>query len=458
MEYSPSTRQSALIVAMAGSFITPFMGSSINIALPEIGRTFSIDAVLLSWVAMVYLLAAGVVLLPAGRVADIHGRKRILAWGFVLFSLSSLICGLSLSAFMLILARMLQGVGSGMIFATGAAILVSVFPPRERGRVLGITVAAVYAGLSSGPFLGGILTQHFTWRSLFILNAILGSLAFSLITWKLPGEWAEAKGERLDVPGALIFGGTLVALIYGLSSVPGWKGFWLLLLGLGGSLGFAFWEHHTTYPLFDLRLFTANRIFALSNIAALIHYSATFAITFLLSLYLQYIKGLGPQAAGLILISQPVTMALFSPFTGRLSDRIEPQIIATSGMVIMSGMLVVLAFVDTKTSLILIVSCLLFLGFGYALFSSPNMNAIMGSVEKKHLGIASGSAGTMRVLGQMFSMAIATLILSFFLGRRQITADVHPELLLSFKVAFVAFAFLSCLGIIASSVRGKLRT
>ncbi len=457
MEYSPTIRKSALIVAMASSFITPFMGSSINVALPQIGKTFAIDAVLLSWVATVYLLAAGIALLPAGRVADIYGRKRILAWGFALFSLSSLLGGLSSSIFMLILSRLLQGIGSGMIFATGAAILVSVYPPRERGRVLGITVSTVYVGLFSGPFIGGALTQHLTWRSLFILNAFLGTLVFCLILWKLEGEWADARGERLDVAGAFIYGGTLVAVIYGLSLVPSWKGLWLLLIGLGGFLAFIRWEKHTADPLFDLSLFTHNRTFALSNLAALIHYSATFAITFLLSLYLQYVKGLGPQAAGLILIAQPVTMAAFSPFMGKLSDRIEPRIIATLGMVIMSGMLVVLSFIGEETSLAFIVSCLLFLGFGYALFSSPNMNAIMGSVEKKQLGIASGSAGTMRVLGQILSMAIAALVLSLFVGRRQITPSLYPELLHSFKITFLAFAVLSLGGIVASSVRGNLR-
>jgi EmrB/QacA subfamily drug resistance transporter len=453
-----ATRSSALIVAMAGSFITPFMGSSINVALPEIGRTFAVDAVLLSWIATVYLLAAGIALLPAGRAADIAGRKRVLAWGFALFSLSSVFCGLSASASTLILARMFQGIGSGMIFATGAAILVSVFPPAERGRVLGITVGMVYVGLLSGPFVGGALTQHLTWRSLFLLNAFLGTLVLCLIRWKLKGEWADAAGERLDVTGAVIYGGTLVAVIYGLSLVPSWQGLGLLFLGLGGLATFVWWEKRTADPLFDLELLTRNRTFALSNLAALIHYSATFAVTFLLSLYLQYVKGLGPQSAGLVLIAQPLTMALFSPFTGRLSDRIEPRIIATAGMMVMSGMLVTLSFIAEATGLAYIVASLLVLGFGYALFSSPNMNAIMGSVEKKQLGLASGSAATMRVMGQMFSMAVATLVLSLFVGRRPITESLHPDLLRSFRVTFLAFALLSLLGIVASSVRGNLRT
>ncbi len=457
MEYPSATRRSALIVAMAGSFITPFMGSSINVALPEIGVTLAIDAVLLGWVATVYLLAAGIALLPAGRAADIFGRKRVLASGFALFSLSSLLCGLSFSSTMLLLSRTVQGLGSGMIFATGAAILVSVFPPQQRGRVLGITVSTVYVGLFSGPFAGGALTEHLGWRSLFFLNALLGALALGLILLKLKGEWAEARGERLDAAGAVIYGGTLVGVIGGLSLVPSRTGFLLLVLGTAGGLAFIGWEKRTADPLVDLSLFTRNRTFALSNLAALVHYSATFAITFLLSLYLQYIKGLGPQSAGLILISQPVTMAFFSPFTGKLSDRIEPRILSTAGMMIMSGMLFVLARIGENTSLAMLVSCLLVLGAGYALFSSPNMNAIMGSVEKRQLGIASGSAGTMRVLGQMFSMAIATLSLSLFVGRRQITASLHHDFLLSLETTFVVFAVLSLAGIFASSARGRLR-
>ncbi len=458
MNDTASIKKSVLIIAVISSFITPFMGSSISVALPDIGKTLNIDAVLLSWIATAYLLAAGVSLVPFGRIGDIYGRKKILAWGFAFFSISSLLSALSISAHMLILFRILQGIGSGMIFATSLAILVSVFPPHERGKILGITVSAVYIGLSSGPFIGGVLTLHFTWRSLFLLNFLLGFIAFCLILWKLKGEWAEAKGEKLDLIGALVYGVTLITIIYGLSVLPSLNSLWMILTGLAGMIIFVKWENHIKHPVFDVSLFQKHRVFALSNLAALIHYSATFAVTFLLSLYFQYIKSFDPQITGLILMSQPIIMALFSPFAGKLSDRIEPRIIATIGMSITCSMLLVLSFIHEFTSLVFVISCLLILGFGYALFSSPNMNAIMGSVEKKFLGIASGSAGTMRVLGQMFSMGVATLVISIFVGRVEITESSYPNLLYSIKVSFMIFCLFCFGGIFASLIRGNIRS
>ena len=165
-----SLKKTVLLIATLSAFLTPFMGSSINIALPSIGKEFSMSAVLLSWVATSYLLTAALFLLPFGRAADIYGRKKIFTLGILLYSISSLMCGFSSGAVSLILCRILQGVGSSMIFATGVAIVTSVFPVGERGKALGINAAAVYLGLSLGPFLGGLLTQHLCWRSILYLN------------------------------------------------------------------------------------------------------------------------------------------------------------------------------------------------------------------------------------------------------------------------------------------------
>ncbi len=456
MESAESLKKSALAVATIGSFITPFMASSVNVALPYIGKSFRLDAVLLSWVATCFLLAAGVALAPAGRLGDIYGRKRLLTWGLGLFSLSSILCAAAFSAPVLILFRVMQGIGSGMIFASSTAILVSVFSPEERGRVLGITVTAIYIGLSSGPFVGGVLTLHLSWRSLFLLNGLLGFVVVGIVLLKLKGEWAEAGGERFDIAGAFIYGLTLIAIIYGLSLLPSLKSLWLIMVGILGGVFFVRWENRIKFPVFDVSLLRKNRVFALSNLAALIQYSATFAVTFLLSLYFQYIKGFDPRTTGLILISQPITMALFSPFAGKLSDKVEPRIIASLGMAITCAMLFALSFIRQDTGLFYIISCLLILGFGYALFSSPNINAIMGSVDKRYLGIASGSSGTARVLGQMLSMGLVTLVLSIIMGREQITEALHSDLLLSINVCYIILCAICFSGIFASLARGNI--
>jgi len=451
-----SNRRSALIIATLSAFLTPFMGSSINIALPAIQKEFSLDAVLLSWVATSYILASVISLVPFGRLADIYGRKRVFTWGISIFTTASFISAFSVSASMLIFSRIIQGIGSAMIFATGIAILISVFPVSQRGRVLGVNVAAVYIGLSVGPFLGGFLTQYFTWRSIFVFTIPLGFIIIGLVLLRLKGEWAEAKNEKFDMPGSLIYAASLVALMYGISVLPKQISILIIVLGIGGIFAFVKWEMKVTNPVFNLTLFRVNRVFAFSNLAALINYSATFAVAFLLSLYLQHIRGLSAQNAGLILIAQPVVQAIFSPFAGRLSDRIEPRIVASTGMVLTTIGLFLFIFLNDYSTLEMIIARLIILGFGFALFSSPNTNAIMSSVAKRFYGLASGSVGTMRLMGMMISMGIATLIFAIFIGRSQITMEHSAEFLKSMNVAFIVFSLLCFAGIFASLIRGKI--
>ena len=453
-----AAKLSALIIASISSFLTPFMISSVNIALPAIGKEFKSDAVLLSWVATSYLLAAAVSLVPFGKLADIYGRKKVFLSGQIIVTVTSLLAAFSVSAPMLIVFRIFQGVGGAMIFATGIAILTSVYPPQERGRVLGIAVAAVYIGLSCGPFFGGWLTQHFSWRSIFLINIPLGLSIIWLVFWKLKGEWTGAQGDKFDLIGSVIYGAAIVAIMYGITIIPALASIWIILAGILALAGFVKWETRVRYPVFEVSLFMENRTFAFSCLAALINYSATFAVAFLLSLYLQYIKGLSPQGAGVVLIAQPMVMAVFSPLAGKLSDRIEPRVIASLGMALTTLGLILLALITHNTTLLYIVISLMVLGFGFALFSSPNMNAIMSSVAKKYYGIASGSVGTMRVLGQMLSMGIATLVFALFIGRAEIMPELYPELIKSVKIAFIIFSGLCAAGIFFSLSRGELRS
>ena len=451
------SRTAALIAATLASFLSAFTGSSINIALPAVGHDFSMDAILLSWVPTSFLLSAAMFLVPIGRFADIHGRKKIFVLGTSVFTAASLLAGLAPSAAVLIAARALQGIGSAMISGTGVAILTSVFPSEERGRVLGINVAAVYLGLSLGPPIGGILTHELGWRSIFLVTFPMGLAVIAFVLWRLEGEWAEASGESFDLLGSVIYAAALIALMYGFSQLPDLVGAVLIVLGVTGFVGFGAWELSARSPVLNLGLFRRNRTFTFSNLAALIHYSAVFAVSFLLSLYLQYIKGLPPQHAGLILIFQPVVQFVFSPAAGRLSDRVEPRMLASAGMMLTSTGLFLLVFLSPSTPLWVIIADLILLGFGYALFSSPNMNAIMGSVERKFYGVASGMLATMRLIGQMLSMGIATLLFALFLGRVEITPELYPLFATSARAAFVVFAILCVIGVFASLARGDIR-
>ncbi|MBP1738830.1 MAG: putative transport protein [Deltaproteobacteria bacterium] len=455
--YPASLRRAALIIAILSSFMTPFMGSSINLALPAIAKEFKIDAVILTWIPTAYLLASAVCLVPFGRLADLYGRKKIFGIGIIAFTLSSLLCAVAASVLQLILFRILQGIGSAMIFATGLAILTSVFPPHERGKVLGISVAAVYTGLSMGPVLGGLLTQYFTWRSVFLANLPFGIAILILVLWRLKEEWAEAKGEAFDLTGSIIYGIGLAGFICGLSLLPSMESLGLLIFGTAALCAFVKWEMRTKSPVFPVNLFKANRVFALSSLAAFINYSATFAITFLLSLYLQHIKGLTPRDAGLILIFQPVVMAACSPVAGWLSDKIEPRVVATAGMLLTTMGLVPFIFLNQGSSIPFLLTGLVILGIGFGLFSSPNTNAIMSSVDKRFYGLASGAVGTMRLLGMMISMGMATVVFALFIGRVEISETNYPALIKSIGILFSLFSLMCFAGIFASMVRGNTR-
>ena len=434
------------------------MGSATNVALPSIQKDFHLDAILLAWIATSYLLSSAVLLVPLGKIADIYGRKKVYVYGIYVFAISSFLSAISIDPYMLLASRVLQGVGSGMTFATGMAIITSVFPPLERGRAIGITVGAVYMGLSLGPFVGGMLTQYWTWRSIFGVTVPLGIVAAYVCSRRLKGEWADAQGEELDIVGSILYGVGILLIMLGFSIVPSAKSLWAIVCGVAFIGCFTWWELRARSPVFNIELFTNNRTFALSSLAALINYSATFAITFLLSLYLQYIKGLSPETAGLVLVAQPIVMATFSPLAGKLSDRIEPRKVASLGMGITAVGLLLMSFLDRETSLLFIVLDLLMLGFGFALFSSPNMNAIMSSVDRKFYGIAAGSLASMRLLGQMFSMGIATVVFSIYIGRVQITPERYTEFLDSLHTAFIIFTVLCALGVFASLARGELGT
>ena len=450
-----TSKGAVLLIASMSSFLTPFTSSSVNIALPSIGAKLSLDAVTLSWVATVYLLSAAAFLVPFGRIADIHGRKRIFRIGIVIDAVASVLCATSRSGAWLIAFRALQGLGGAMIFGTGVAMLTSVFPPKERGRALGINVAATYIGLSIGPLVGGFFTQHFGWQGIFFFNAFLGLVITVAALWKLKGEWAEAKGEKFDLTGAVIYSMALIVIIYALSVFPALWGVWLILAGAIGLAAFVRWEIRQEHPVLNIGLFRNNTVFAFSSLAALINYSATFAVSFLLSLYLQYIKGFTPERAGLILIAQPVMMAIFSPVSGSLSDRIEPRIIASIGMALTTAGLVMLVFVSGDISLSYILASLVVLGLGFGFFSSPNTNAVMGSVDRKSYGVASGMLGTMRLTGQTLSMGIALLLFALYMGRVQISPEYYPLFLKSMRTAFIISGALCFGGIFASIARGK---
>jgi len=448
---------SILAIVTITSFMGTFLISSVNIALPSIEKSFNLNAITLSWVVTSFLLATAMFLLPVGRWGDLTGIRKLFKFGVIVFTLSSLLCGLSASATWLIIFRFVQGVGAAFTSTTGPAILVLAFQPKYRGRILGISVSAVYLGLAFGPFAGGMLTQYLGWRSIFVTSFVLG-VTTTIIAFLFLGkdEAAPESKKRINLKGTISYMVGLVALVYGSSNIPSTMGWLLMLAGTLALILFWFLESRSDMPVIDTKLFTHNKLFAFSNLAALINYSATFAIVFLLSLYLQKVMGLSPRDAGVILIAQPVIMTIFSPIAGRFSDRIQPRYLTTTGMAMCTLGLAAFATLSESTPIWFIVLLLVWVGFGFALFSSPNMNTIMSSVAKNQYGLASGTASTMRVIGQIVSMTIATLYFAGFMGHLAVE-DVPNHLFISAtRWAFFTFSIISIAGIYFSYYRGKM--
>jgi len=448
---SGKVNKTVIVTTSLGAFATPFMVSSVNIAMPSISNEFALASTLLSWIPLSYTLSTAVFVLLFGRLADIVGRKKVLMYGMALHILSSLLCAAAVSPYMLIFGRVIQGIGGAAIAATVVSILTSVFPAGSRGKALGLNVAMTYIGLSTGPYLGGLLVKYFGWRSIFIFSSAIGIIVF-IALFQLKQDWAEAKGEKLDYIGAALFGLALIGIIAGFSVIREPAGPWLLPAGIVLIFIFVFYENKAEQPILNISLFKSNRVVVFSSLAALLNYSATYALSYMMSLYLQYAKGFEASKAGLIMIAQPAVMALLSPLAGFLSDRIEIQKVASIGMAITTAGLAFFIFINLETSLLYIIFALVVLGLGFALFSSPNTNAIMSAVDKRYYGITSGIISVARTIGQTFSMGLASMVTSIYVGDRPIS-DSIPQLQASLRTMFIIMTALCFMGIFASMAR-----
>lgn len=449
----PAKQRTVLLVVVVAEFLTMFMVSAVNIALPAIAKEWHVSTVTLSWITLAYILTIAAVLMPAGKLADLTGRKRFYVAGLVVFTIIAFAGAFAPSAPVLIALRLLNGVGAAMLYACTTAIITLAFPPRARGRAMGIQVASVYLGLAFGPLLGGIIIDNLGWRFVFVIGGALGAVDVVLSWWGMRGvEWREPKRAPFDIAGSLTWAVALTLFLLGLSLLPEAAGWVIIAAGAAGIAGFVRREARAPDPILDLDLFRKNRVFACSNAATFACYAATYAMTFLMSLYLQYNKGLVAQTAGLVLVSGTLVQTLFSPVAGRLADRVQARLVAAAGMAVCVLGLGGLAFLGSGTSYWYIIASLCVLGMGFAFFSSPIMHTIMGSVERRYAGVASATIATMRTTGQNISMGLATLLLSVFVGRHSIGPADYPDLLTSIRVTFAILAVLCLFGVGAALV------
>ncbi|NHI94350.1 MAG: MFS transporter [Candidatus Lokiarchaeota archaeon] len=469
MEY----RWKLLILTTIGVFMMSLDGSILNIAIYPLSLDLKPPAEVIQWIPIIYLLVMAITLIGFGRLADLKGKNKFFILGLIVFTLGSLFSAIAWSGEILVFFRAIQAIGASLIGATSIAMVTEVFPREtgETGKALGINVAGIYLGLVLGPVLGGFLVQTLTWRSIFYINLPIGIVLIILSHIHIKESENIAKGEKFDPVGTIIFGIFLASLLLALTlgNTFGWFSIFIIILFIITIFSFLVFiriEKNAKYPMLNLDLFLKNRVFAAANAAALLNYIATMGVSFWLAIYLQSIKGLEPIIAGLLLLPTSLMMAIMSPLTGKYSDKAGSRYICASGMIIMAISISILILVLLFLPIQFILISQFLLGIGIGLFSSPNQSAIMKSVEKKQLGIASGTLSTMRVTGQSISLGLISAILASFIlpsllnmilshGTVSLPAEAPIQFLNGLVAAFILVIIICIIGALLSLIRGK---
>lgn len=445
-----------LLMILLNSLATPVMLSASNVALPSIAIDLQMNANLLSWVPMAFLMSSAIFVVIFSRVSDMYGRKRIFLLGTAAMIVSSLYTALAVNSGMLLSGRFLQGISAAMLHANQMALVSAAFPPQTRGRMIGLVVSFTYIGLSAGPLLGGLAVDSLGWRAAFVLQVPMALVVLFLGVFVVRQEWRVADGPAFDRTGALGWLVSIALICTGISQLPYWHATLLLVGGLFAMALFFRHARRVRNPLWDVELFFNNRVFTLSSLASLLMYTSTYAIVVLMSLFLQTVQSYSASEAGMIMMIQPVIMAVLSPVAGRLSDKIEPRVLASSGMAVTALGLAMLSQLHVDTSLTYVISALVLTGSGFSMFSSPNINAMMSSVDSRHSGSASSAVATMRLLGQLNSMVLVTLAIALMMGSTPVSPESAPQLARAVDLSFTLSALLCIPGIVLSLVRGRM--
>ncbi|MDR1768643.1 MAG: MFS transporter [Propionibacteriaceae bacterium] len=468
-----SAKRMTVVVIVCCQFLNSFTGSAMNVAIPTIGAEFHAAAADLGWVVTAYNMCTVALLLPLGRLADLTNRRAIYLLGLGILTAVAEAAAWAPGLDALIVTRVIQGLGASCIFATGQAILLGAVPDDSRGRAIGWSTAAVYIGLSAGPVVGGFITHHLGWRAVFHVIAVIGLVLVGFAATQLPPNAANSASaqpaaapvnpvdpvpaspapslrQRLDLPGMALVTIASLLVTYGLTELPAAPALIALAVGVALLAAFVAHERRTDTPLLPATLWRAGANFVLSNLSALLSYAATFAISYLLAIYLQQVKGLGADLSGVILITSPLVQAVISPWTGRLADRHSPFLLASLGMGLCAAGLVVFAFLDPGTPLWLILAVLAVIGFGFGLFATPNTTAIMSMTPPADHGLTNAFISMVRNLGMVCSMAVITVLVRASFGDAEIATAPVPVITNTMRLAFAIFAGICAVGVFTS--------
>jgi len=452
-----SRKWAVLFAVVATQFAVPFMLSAVGVCLPAIGREYAATAIALSLVESVFLGVNAMLLLPVGRAADILGRGGVFLYGLILFSLATVGLTLAPNMTVFLLIRAIQAVGGSMTLATGLALLYDAFPREERGRALGISVAGIFLGISAGPFLGGLVASAWGWRWMFYVGMAPCGLAVLACLRNLDRRLVPTPGEGFDWPGTIASAVAIGLLVSGSAHAQTAAGQWSLAGGALALVAFLVLERRSPSPLVHLDLFTTNRPFSLGMGAIAIFSWAVFGVSFLLSLYLQYGRGMTPAQAGTVLVIQPVIQCLVAPLCGRLADRAPVHVLSGIGALVTSVGLGLAVVLTETSSMGLIIAVLVILGVGIGIFSTPSTVVVMSAVEASRYGLASALTGQSRTLGMTACMATVTMVIAAFVGDRTLGPDVFGTYTQAMRLLFAGSALLGLVGTALSFLAGDSR-
>lgn len=440
-----------LLICTVLSFFTVFAVNAVTIVIPTIAAEYHMSNIMQNWITIIFLLVVAVLSVPAGQITGKYGLRKVTIISTILFIIISIVNVLVTSQEQFLACRLILGIALAFINVTSMAMIVSAFPPEERGTALGINITGVYIGLSLSPVLGGILNYNLGWRSVVLFGVPFLFVILALLLTTIKDEWITFEGIPIDVKGALSYGVGMALFMYGFTILNTQMGMILTVLGVIILIVFAVIEMKQDHPVFDIRFFK-NHKFLSANFASLCAYLATYAVTTILNYHLQYIKGFDSQTAGLILLVAPLCQVVLAPIAGRLSDKFVPQILAAIGMALGTISLFLFSSLDSATSMTFLVAAMIIYGVGFGLFSPPNTNVIMGSVPPNDTSIASASVATMRTVGQAMSMGILTLVFAFIMGDVPIIEQYYPLLIQSCQITCIICVVLCILSVFASFV------
>ena len=453
-EFSKAEKHTVLAAACTAIFINPLVGSMLNLALTAIGDDLGCSTYQLGWLTSIYFMASVMAMMPAAKLSDIYGKKRIFMLGILIAVGGLILSSTARDIYMLYVYRALTGFGTAMISCNSVSMISDVYRRHERGMALSINTACVYIGGSLGPTLGGVITEFLGWRALFIVMIPLLVISLFFIA-RFKHNIKSSPDSKFDSMGAAVYMTGVLVTMLGILSLPEMYAFALIGIGVSIMVGFILIERKAERPLMDLRLFR-NLRFSKSLTALFLNYASSWSVSFFLSLYFQSIGAMTPSEAGLVLMIQPLFQVILTLSVGRFIDSTDYRILPTVGMGILCISLGMMMFIGTEPNLPYACVCLALAGIGFGLFSSPNTTATMSYVRPSEYNEASGMISTMRQTGMMVSMATATCLIAIYMGSTtQLTEDMYDTFVMIMRYTWAICIAYNVIGMIFSWFRGK---